>query len=268
MPGLPFAHCCSLSTVKTFVRFASQIFFCYREKVIHFLTIELHLYNQHYDLVFKVTVFSTCLSWYKWQYFFEIRDQTVIIFIFSILKIKFYFKKLWITELSSFLCSPRRYHLWPYLVFLSIMGCVNVLTLWTRRLLFNCFQISLSSCFYSLKTAPINLGFSQSHRFPFHQPPNNTGDPRYPSPFMPPGANPPSAQFHQSSPASHFSQFKQSQLQSQMAARPRASNLSPQTMSATGGTFSFVLDPKNLNRGIWPPPTPPNFLFSSDGRRN
>ena len=52
MSGLPFAHCCSLSTVKTFVRFASQIFFCYHEKV----------YNQHYDLVFlKVTVFSTCL---------------------------------------------------------------------------------------------------------------------------------------------------------------------------------------------------------------
>ena len=59
MPGLPFAHCCSLSTVKTFLRFASQIFFCYREEDIHFLTIELHLYNQHYDLVFlKVTVLA------------------------------------------------------------------------------------------------------------------------------------------------------------------------------------------------------------------
>ena len=65
MPGLPFAHCCSFSTVITFLRFAPQIFFCYREKVIHFLTIELYLYNQHYDLVFKVTVFSTCLSWYR-----------------------------------------------------------------------------------------------------------------------------------------------------------------------------------------------------------
>ena len=31
MAGLPIAHCCSFR--------ASQIFFCYREKVIHFLTI-------------------------------------------------------------------------------------------------------------------------------------------------------------------------------------------------------------------------------------
>ena len=54
MPGLPFAHYCSFSTVITFLRFASQIFFCYREKVIHFLTIELYLYNHYYDLVFKV----------------------------------------------------------------------------------------------------------------------------------------------------------------------------------------------------------------------
>ena len=57
MPGLPFAHCCSLSTVETFVRFPSQIFFCYREKIIQFLTIELHLYNQHYDLVFLMLQF-------------------------------------------------------------------------------------------------------------------------------------------------------------------------------------------------------------------
>ena len=78
MPGLPFAHCCSLSTVKTFVRFASQIFFCYREKVIHFLTIELHLYNQHYDLVFKVTVFfSTCLSWYTGPPFLGTKNRKV-----------------------------------------------------------------------------------------------------------------------------------------------------------------------------------------------
>ena len=62
MPWLPFANCCSVSTVKIFVRFASQIFFCYREKVINFLAIELHLCNQHYDLVFlKVTGFCTCL---------------------------------------------------------------------------------------------------------------------------------------------------------------------------------------------------------------
>ena len=73
MPGLPFAHCCFFSTVITFLRFASQIFFCYREKVIHILTIELYLYNQHYDLVFKVTVFSTCLSWYipNWVFFVQ-----------------------------------------------------------------------------------------------------------------------------------------------------------------------------------------------------
>ena len=77
MPGLPFAHCCSLSTVKTFVRFASQIFFCYREKVIHLLTIELHLYNQHYDLVFKVTVFSTCFFWYTGPPFLGTKNQKV-----------------------------------------------------------------------------------------------------------------------------------------------------------------------------------------------
>ena len=53
MPGVPFTHGCSLATVETFVRLASQIFFCCREKAIHFLTIELHLCNQHHDLVFQ-----------------------------------------------------------------------------------------------------------------------------------------------------------------------------------------------------------------------
>ena len=57
MLGLPFAHCCSLSTVKIFVRFASQIFFRYHEKVIHFLTIELQLYNQTCDLVLLMLQF-------------------------------------------------------------------------------------------------------------------------------------------------------------------------------------------------------------------
>ena len=51
------AHCCSLSIVKTLVRFASQIFFCYRDKVINFLTIELHLYNQPNNLVFLMLQF-------------------------------------------------------------------------------------------------------------------------------------------------------------------------------------------------------------------
>ena len=77
MPGLPFAHCCFFSTVITFLRFASQIFFCYREKVIHFLTTELYLYNQHYDLVFKVTVFSTCLSLYTGPQFLGTKNQKV-----------------------------------------------------------------------------------------------------------------------------------------------------------------------------------------------
>ena len=64
MPGLPFAHCCSFSTAITFLRFASQIFFCYREKVIHFLTIELYYIINIMTWRSKLQFFSTCLSWY------------------------------------------------------------------------------------------------------------------------------------------------------------------------------------------------------------
>ena len=66
MPGLLFAHSYALPTVETFVRFASQIVFCYLENVIHFLTIALHLYNQHYD--FKFTVYSIKFTVYSFKF--------------------------------------------------------------------------------------------------------------------------------------------------------------------------------------------------------
>ena len=58
---LLLARCCSLATVETIVRFASQIFFCYREEVNHFWALNYISIINIMTWCFKITVFSTCL---------------------------------------------------------------------------------------------------------------------------------------------------------------------------------------------------------------
>ena len=124
MPGLPFAHCCSSSTVKIFVRIASQIFFCYSEKVIYFLTIEINLYNQHYDLVFL----STCPSWYIGPPFLGTKNQkvcsrSVVVVVEVCLKLLFV-----VSSCSLLLCCVFRVAELYFLLHLLMLCCNVVLS--------------------------------------------------------------------------------------------------------------------------------------------
>ena len=77
MPGLLFPTVVPCQQLKLSWNLLHNCF-CYREKVIHFLAIELHLYIQHYDLVFlEFTVLSTCLSWYTRPQFLGMKNQKV-----------------------------------------------------------------------------------------------------------------------------------------------------------------------------------------------